>query len=80
MPGPSVYEAAYARFRQAEALLAGRGSRDEAAMLLARAREMDAGAGDTAPLRVAIEGSRGAGSVVTGLTAPERRPAGGVAG
>jgi DNA-binding CsgD family transcriptional regulator len=52
---PAVYESAYARFRQAEALLAGRGSRDEAAVLLARARDMTP-ALETAPLRVAIDG------------------------
>ena len=35
---PNVYDAAYARFRQAEAMLADRGSRDAAARLLAAAR------------------------------------------
>ena len=39
---PAMVEAAYARFRQAEAILAGRGSREQAAMLLARARETHA--------------------------------------
>jgi ATP/maltotriose-dependent transcriptional regulator MalT len=52
---PAVYEAAYARFRQAEAILAGRGSREEAAKLLARARELMP-ASEAAPLRVAIDG------------------------
>ena len=52
---PAMYEAAYARFRQAEAILAGRGSREQAAMLLARAREIMP-ALDGAPLRVAIDG------------------------
>jgi ATP/maltotriose-dependent transcriptional regulator MalT len=52
---PAVYEAAYARFRQAEAILAERGSREEAAKLLARARELMP-ASEAAPLRVAIDG------------------------
>ena len=35
---PNVYDAAYARYRQGEAMLAGRGSRDEAARVLSAAR------------------------------------------
>ena len=52
---PATVEAAYARFRQAEAILVGRGSREQAAMLLARARDLTP-AVDGAPLRVAIDG------------------------
>ena len=52
---PATVEAAYARFRQAEAILVGRGSREQAAMLLARARGLTP-AVDGAPLRVAIDG------------------------
>jgi DNA-binding CsgD family transcriptional regulator/tetratricopeptide (TPR) repeat protein len=50
---PAVYDGAYARFRQAEAMLAGRGSRDEAAALLAEARSTAAALG-ARPLLEAI--------------------------
>ena len=52
---PLVYEAAYARYRQAEAMLAGRGSREEATAVLAAARST-AAALRAAPLLEAIEG------------------------
>ena len=52
---PMVYEAAYARFRQAEALLAARGSREAAAATLSRARET-ATALEARPLLELIDG------------------------
>jgi DNA-binding NarL/FixJ family response regulator len=76
---PAVYDAAYARFRQAEAMLTGRGSREDAAALLAEARSV-AGALGARPLleaidalatraRLALEGSRGS-VAVPDLAAP----------
>jgi DNA-binding CsgD family transcriptional regulator len=52
---PLVFEAGYARFRHAEAILAARGSREEAATILARSRET-AVALEARPLLEAIDG------------------------
>jgi DNA-binding CsgD family transcriptional regulator len=48
------YHQAYARWRQAEALLAGRGSRPSAARVLAEARELATGLG-AVPLRTEVD-------------------------
>ncbi len=52
---PMVHDAAYARYHQAEALLADRAGREAAAGLLARAREVALGLG-AAPLLETIDG------------------------
>ena len=52
---PSVYEGAYARFRQAEAIVAARGPRDEAATTLIAARTVAEALG-ARPLLAAIDG------------------------
>ena len=50
-----VFEGAYARFRQAEALLAARGSREDAAAVLTKARDTAASLG-ARPLLELIDG------------------------
>jgi DNA-binding NarL/FixJ family response regulator len=62
---PMVFEAAYARYRQAEALLASRGSRDEAATILTRARD-SAVALEARPLVEAIDGLAARGRLLLG--------------
>jgi DNA-binding CsgD family transcriptional regulator/tetratricopeptide (TPR) repeat protein len=52
---PMVYEGAYARFRQGEAMLAGRGSREDASSVLAAARATAARL-EAAPLVDSIDG------------------------
>jgi DNA-binding NarL/FixJ family response regulator len=70
---PMVFEAAYARYRQAEALLASRGSRDGAAAILTSAREVAAGLA-ARPLIEAIDGLAARARLALGEAADVAEP------